>query len=157
MIDWHKVEWWPSQEGCVVCRAWPWYDRSQYTPGIIHIPTYQTITAHKEERIISIHQISLQRASDNNNKNCKYSLFTLVSNHDEWNFYSQQGRANVLAHPDGINVISQSLNCNSVRTKIAVLEILGAVCLVPGGHKKVLEAMMHFQNYANERTRFQVN
>jgi len=39
---------------------------------------------------------------------------------------------------------------------MAVLEILGAVCLVPGGHRKVLEAMLHFQEYAGERTRFQV-
>lgn len=39
---------------------------------------------------------------------------------------------------------------------MAVLEILGAVCLVPGGHRKVLEAMLHFQVYAGERTRFQV-
>ena len=38
---------------------------------------------------------------------------------------------------------------------MAVLEILGAVCLVPGGHRKVLEAMLHFQVYAGERTRFQ--
>ena len=36
------------------------------------------------------------------------------------------------------------------------LEILGAVCLVPGGHKKVLNAMVHFQQFACERTRFQV-
>ncbi|KAJ8308329.1 hypothetical protein KUTeg_013203 [Tegillarca granosa] len=41
------------------------------------------------------------------------------------------------------------------KTKVAVLEILGAVCLVPGGHRKVLEAMLHFQKYAAERTRFQ--
>ena len=38
---------------------------------------------------------------------------------------------------------------------MAVLEILGALCLVPGGHKKVLDAMMHYQSYASERTRFQ--
>jgi len=36
------------------------------------------------------------------------------------------------------------------------LEILGACCLVPGGHKKVLDAMCHYQQYAEERTRFQV-
>nr|CAB3236063.1 disheveled-associated activator of morphogenesis 2 [Phallusia mammillata] len=66
-----------------------------------------------------------------------------------------QGRANVLAHPEGINVIAQSLSCESLRTKTAVLEILGAVCLVPGGHKRVLEAMLHFQKFAHERTRFQ--
>ena len=36
-----------------------------------------------------------------------------------------------------------------------VLEILAAICLVPGGHKKALEAMTHYQAYAMERTRFQ--
>ena len=39
---------------------------------------------------------------------------------------------------------------------IAALEILGALCLVPGGHKKVLNAMDHFQKFAAERIRFQV-
>ncbi len=29
------------------------------------------------------------------------------------------------------------------------------MCLVPGGHKRVLEAMLHYQVYASERTRFQ--
>ena len=62
----------------------------------------------------------------------------------------------MLSHSDAIKVIAQSLRCDSIRTKIAVVEILGAVCLVPGGHKKVLEAMLHFQKYAHERTRFQV-
>ena len=37
------------------------------------------------------------------------------------------------------------------------LEILGALCLVPGGHRKVLSAMDHFQKFSMERTRFQVN
>ena len=38
----------------------------------------------------------------------------------------------------------------------SALEILGALCLVPGGHKKVLTAMDHFQTFAVERIRFQV-
>ena len=38
---------------------------------------------------------------------------------------------------------------------MAVLEILGAICLVPGGHRRVLDAMLHYQTYASERTRFQ--
>ncbi len=67
------------------------------------------------------------------------------------------GRANVLAHPTAINTIAQSLSTENVKTKIAVLEILGGVCLVPGGHKKVLDSMCHYQKYASERTRFQVN
>ncbi|KAM4542826.1 disheveled-associated activator of morphogenesis 1-like [Odontesthes bonariensis] len=68
---------------------------------------------------------------------------------------SSQGRAHVLGHCEGINVISQSLATENIKAKVAVLEILGAVCLVPGGHKKVLEAMLHFQKFASERTRFQ--
>lgn len=67
----------------------------------------------------------------------------------------QTGRAHVLAHPSCINIIAQSLNAENIKTKIAVLEILGAVCLVSGGHKKILDAMTHYQSYAFERTRFQ--
>ncbi|KAL1138866.1 hypothetical protein AAG570_008928, partial [Ranatra chinensis] len=65
------------------------------------------------------------------------------------------GRAHVLAHPTAINTIAQSLSSENIKTKVAALEILGAVCLVPGGHKKVLDAMTHYQNYACERSRFQ--
>uniref|UniRef100_A0A3B3QH83 Dishevelled associated activator of morphosis 2 n=1 Tax=Paramormyrops kingsleyae TaxID=1676925 RepID=A0A3B3QH83_9TELE len=68
---------------------------------------------------------------------------------------NSQGRAHVLAHPESINTISQSLRQDNIKTKVAVLEILGAVCLVPDGHKKVLQAMLHYQKYAAERTRFQ--
>lgn len=68
----------------------------------------------------------------------------------------QEGRTHVLAHPNGVNIIAQSLAIDNIRTKVAVLEILGAMCLVPGGHKKVLQAMLYFQKYAGERTRFQV-
>ncbi|KAJ0062979.1 hypothetical protein NL108_010283, partial [Boleophthalmus pectinirostris] len=68
---------------------------------------------------------------------------------------STQGRAHVLGHPESINIIAQSLATENIKTKVSVLEILGAVCLVPGGHKKVLEAMTHYQTFAAERTRFQ--
>ena len=69
----------------------------------------------------------------------------------------QEGRAHVLAHPNSINIIAQSLSVENIKTKIAVLEILGAMCLVPGGHRRVLEAMLHYQKFAAERTRFQVS
>ncbi|XP_036023159.1 disheveled-associated activator of morphogenesis 2 isoform X3 [Onychomys torridus] len=68
---------------------------------------------------------------------------------------NSQGRAHVLAQPEAISTIAQSLRTENSKTKVAVLEILGAVCLVPGGHKKVLQAMLHYQMYAAERTRFQ--
>ncbi|XP_068608354.1 disheveled-associated activator of morphogenesis 1-like [Brachionichthys hirsutus] len=68
---------------------------------------------------------------------------------------SSQGRAHVLDHCESINIIAQSLVTENIKTKVAVLEILGAVCLVPGGHRKVLEAMQHYQTFASERTRFQ--
>lgn len=63
----------------------------------------------------------------------------------------------MLAQPEAISTIAQSLRTENSKTKVAVLEILGAVCLVPGGHKKVLQAMLHYQVYAAERTRFQVS
>ena len=63
----------------------------------------------------------------------------------------------MLAHLSGVDIIAQSLSADNARTKVAALEILGAMCLVPGGHKKVLQAMVHYQKYAGERTRFQVN
>ncbi|XP_036398074.1 disheveled-associated activator of morphogenesis 1 isoform X2 [Megalops cyprinoides] len=68
---------------------------------------------------------------------------------------NSQGRAHVLSHPESINIIAQSLSTENIKTKVAVLEIMGAVCLVPGGHKKILEAMLHYQKFACERTRFQ--
>lgn len=68
---------------------------------------------------------------------------------------NSNGRSEVLAHPKCIDIITQSLVTENLKTKTAVLEILGACCLVPGGHKKVLDAMCHFQVYAEERTRFQ--
>ncbi|XP_053344836.1 disheveled-associated activator of morphogenesis 1b isoform X1 [Clarias gariepinus] len=69
---------------------------------------------------------------------------------------NSQGRAHVLSHPESINIIAQSLATENIKTKVAVLEIMGAVCLVPGGHKKVLEAMLYYQKFACERTRFQM-
>uniref|UniRef100_A0A8D3AMU1 Disheveled-associated activator of morphogenesis 1 n=1 Tax=Scophthalmus maximus TaxID=52904 RepID=A0A8D3AMU1_SCOMX len=68
---------------------------------------------------------------------------------------NSQGRAHVLSHTESINIIAQSLATENIKTKVAVLEIMGAVCLVPGGHKKILEAMLHYQRFACERTRFQ--
>jgi hypothetical protein len=41
----------------------------------------------------------------------------------------------MLAHPTGVNTIAQSLSSENLKTKTAVLEILGAMCLVPGGHR----------------------
>ncbi|KXJ72201.1 hypothetical protein RP20_CCG018647 [Aedes albopictus] len=65
------------------------------------------------------------------------------------------GRTHVLAHPTGFDMIARSLAADNIKTKIAALEILGAVCAVPGGHKKVLTAMLNYQEYATERVRFQ--
>uniref|UniRef100_A0A3Q1BMM6 Disheveled-associated activator of morphogenesis 1 n=1 Tax=Amphiprion ocellaris TaxID=80972 RepID=A0A3Q1BMM6_AMPOC len=68
---------------------------------------------------------------------------------------NSQGRAHVLGHNESITIIAQSLATENIKTKVSILEILGAVCLVPGGHKKVLEAMLYFQKFSSERTRFQ--
>ncbi|XP_078314875.1 disheveled-associated activator of morphogenesis 1-like isoform X2 [Crassostrea virginica] len=88
-------------------------------------------------------------------KTCQSSIHTSVIGCLKALMNNSQGRAHVLAHPNCINIIAQSLATENIRTKITVLEILGAMCLVPGGHKKVLESMLHYQKFAAERTRFQ--
>uniref|UniRef100_A0A3B1JDD0 Dishevelled associated activator of morphosis 1 n=1 Tax=Astyanax mexicanus TaxID=7994 RepID=A0A3B1JDD0_ASTMX len=51
---------------------------------------------------------------------------------------NSQGRAHVLAHSESINIIAQSLATDNIKTKVAILE-----------------AMLHYQKFASERTRFQ--
>ncbi len=62
----------------------------------------------------------------------------------------------VLSHPNSIVVLARSLHTTDIPSKIMVLEILGAVCLVPLGHKKVLDALDDLKVFAGERLRFQV-
>ena len=54
-----------------------------------------------------------------------------------------------------LNVIALSLRSSSPRTKALVLEIFGAVCLIPGGHSCVLEAMETLKEEAMSRFRFE--
>ena len=61
----------------------------------------------------------------------------------------------VISHPDSMTIIAQSLHTTDIPTKIRVLEILGGVCLIPEGHRKVLHALSQFCSFAGERFRFQ--
>lgn len=61
----------------------------------------------------------------------------------------------VLSHPHSISVVTQSLHTSDIPTKIKVLETIGAVCLIPNGHRQVLDALDRFKVFAGERTRFQ--
>ena len=66
-----------------------------------------------------------------------------------------EGRRKVIESQKAVNTVAQATVVDNIRTKTSALEILGALCLVPGGHKKVLYAMNHLASYANERVRFQ--
>lgn len=68
---------------------------------------------------------------------------------------NSHGLKSVMSHPNSLKIIAQSLSTDNMATKLMVMQILGAVCLVPDGHKKVLEAMTHFQEFAGERLRWQ--
>ena len=70
----------------------------------------------------------------------------------------QSNHRQLFPHCDGPVVYNDGTNSKTIVLLfiITVLEILGAVCLVPGGHKKALDAMTHFQKFNEERTRFQV-
>jgi len=65
------------------------------------------------------------------------------------------GRRHILAHPNGILIVASiSLPVSNLKIKIAALEILSGICLLPGGHKKVLTAMVFSQEHQKERSRF---
>jgi hypothetical protein len=60
-----------------------------------------------------------------------------------------------MSNVDALHVICLSLRSQSLRTRSLVLEILGAVCLIPGGHKRILETMSRFSKIAGEKARFE--
>ncbi|EGF79568.1 hypothetical protein BATDEDRAFT_89642 [Batrachochytrium dendrobatidis JAM81] len=66
------------------------------------------------------------------------------------------GLSAVLDTEDALNVIALSLRSPSPRTRALVLEIFGAVCLIPGGHSCVLHAMDALSEEANTRFRFEI-
>jgi dishevelled associated activator of morphogenesis len=69
-------------------------------------------------------------------------------------YLCQYGLQAVMARPDSLSVVARSLQSPSLRTRTLVLEILGAVCLIPGGHRRILEALSDFASQMGERVRF---
>ena len=67
----------------------------------------------------------------------------------------QNGFNLVIANKHAINCIALSLNHKSLRTKALVLELLAAVCLVSGGHEKILSAFYNFKQVCGEAHRFE--
>ncbi|KAI8815088.1 hypothetical protein BJ742DRAFT_782312 [Cladochytrium replicatum] len=65
------------------------------------------------------------------------------------------GLSAVLDTELSLNIIALSLRSPSPRTRALVLEIFGAVCLIPGGHRCVLEAMDSLAERAGTRFRFE--
>ena len=51
----------------------------------------------------------------------------------------QYGFTAVMGHPDSISTIALSLRSSRTRVVSMVLEILGAVCLMPAGHKRIMD------------------
>lgn len=66
------------------------------------------------------------------------------------------GLSAVLESTNSLEIIALSLRSTSFRTKALVLEIFGAVCLIPGGHSGVLSAMDALAELANFRFRFEI-
>ncbi|KAJ3218661.1 Disheveled-associated activator of morphogenesis 1 [Dinochytrium kinnereticum] len=66
------------------------------------------------------------------------------------------GLSAVLDYDESLNIIALSLRSPSGRTRALVLEIFGAVCLIPGGHRCVLEGMDALQEIAGMRYRFEI-
>jgi dishevelled associated activator of morphogenesis len=64
--------------------------------------------------------------------------------------------AAVLETEGAMNVIALSLRSPSSRTRALVLEIFGAVCLLPGGHTSVLEGLEAVCEVSMMRFRFEI-
>lgn len=58
--------------------------------------------------------------------------------------------------PGNLQKITQLIAYDCVKSKIDVFEILGAVCLVPGGWRKVMGVVDWFEEKFQERARFLV-
>ena len=71
-------------------------------------------------------------------------------------FNTKNGREKVLSNSNSINIIIQSLYNSNIKVKILVLELLSAICYLKenDGHSKVLKAIDHYREFANERSRF---
>lgn len=98
--------------------------------------------------------------TDNHEHLCVLCLRALMNN--------ATGFTSVMGHPDSINQICLCLKdidpfkstsaeeqTRRFRTHVLVLELLAAVCLVPKGHRRVLEAFDNFKMVNNEAVRFQ--
>ncbi|KAJ3413863.1 Dishevelled associated activator of morphogenesis 2 [Chytridiales sp. JEL 0842] len=93
-------------------------------------------------------------------------LFESENRHDEFEelyikclkslMNNKIGLSAVLDHDGALNIISLCLRSPSSRTRALVLEIFGAVCLIPGGHRCVLEGMDALQEIAGTRSRFEL-
>ena len=66
------------------------------------------------------------------------------------------GREAILSDEKAINILTQSFFESSIKVKTLVLELLSAICYLDEGHAKVLKALDHYRDFAQERVRFQV-
>ncbi|OUM67025.1 hypothetical protein PIROE2DRAFT_5635 [Piromyces sp. E2] len=65
------------------------------------------------------------------------------------------GLETMMDDPKSIIVIALCLRSSSLRTRCLASEILAAVCLIPKGHKYVLQALTDFKDIAGETKRFE--
>ncbi|KAF7256114.1 hypothetical protein EG68_08959 [Paragonimus skrjabini miyazakii] len=68
---------------------------------------------------------------------------------------NQRGCSMVFDHPRAINMITLCLLHPSYQTKTLVLELLAAVCLIIGGHERVIKAFDNFKREVGESVRFE--
>ncbi|KAH8878331.1 Formin-like protein 3 [Schistosoma japonicum] len=68
---------------------------------------------------------------------------------------NQRGCSMVFEHPRAVNVIALCLLHPDYLTKTLVLELLTVVCLITGGHERVLNAFDNFKKEVGESTRFE--
>jgi dishevelled associated activator of morphogenesis len=64
------------------------------------------------------------------------------------------GLTAVLKRNDGISIITLCLDCDSIKVRPVVLQLLAAVCFVPRAFKSVLEGLDNYTRVKKDKCRF---
>ncbi|KAI3630893.1 hypothetical protein MIR68_012328 [Amoeboaphelidium protococcarum] len=97
-------------------------------------------------------QICLKIINDPQERECQIQMIrcfkTLMNN--------AIGLSGMINYPQAISVLSLGLDCSNIKIKAMLLDLLGAVSVIPpNGHQLVIEAMEYFKKCKFEKFRFQ--
>lgn len=86
----------------------------------------------------------------NEERECQYHAFKAL----KAQINNTVGLQKMIDSPNGLNILSLCISSSSYKVKTSALEVLAAVCFVPNGHSRVLNAMQYYKDNFREKFRF---